>query len=164
MKPGPPKQPTQLRILKGNPGRRPINDKEPKPEPRKRLPPPPAQLGVDGRREWRRISKILRDLKLLNDADRTAMHAYCDAYQRWYRANREYDRIERENIGRGLWVQNKTGGLSAHPVVATRDKLSAELRRYLNEFGLTPSARTGLSVSTPEETSEQVRDRWLRSS
>ncbi len=164
MNPGRRPTPTYMKVLKGNPGRRPVGKSEPKPRVRKRTPVPPRALGFDGRREWRRITIILRDLGMLTDADRTALHAYCDAYQRWYYACKEYDRIRDEGrlgIG-GLWIYNKAGGISAHPVIATRDKASTEMRRYLAEFGLTPSARSGLDVPTPEETNDQARDRWLR--
>ncbi len=165
MKTGRRKTPTYMTILKGNPGKRPLPKGEPVPPIRKRTPSPPRALGFDGRREWRRITIILRDLGMLTDADRTALHAYCDAYQRWYYACKEFDRIlddKRRGRGPGLWINNKAGGISAHPVVATRDKASTEMRRYLAEFGLTPSARSGLDVPTPEETNDQARDRWLR--
>ena len=45
-------QPTALKVLKGNPGRRPLNEDEPKPE--VLLPRPPAHLSPVARREWRR--------------------------------------------------------------------------------------------------------------
>ena len=44
--------PTTLKELKGNPGRRPLNEAEPKPA--ARLPSPPAHLSRSARREWRR--------------------------------------------------------------------------------------------------------------
>ena len=52
---GPKPKPTKLKLLEGNPGRRPINDKEPKPK--ERLPQCPTHLSEEAKREWQRTGK-----------------------------------------------------------------------------------------------------------
>ena len=54
---GPPPQPTALRVLNGNPGRRPLNDREPKPG----AGPPrcPPYLDEEAKRQWKRLLPIV---------------------------------------------------------------------------------------------------------
>ena len=60
-------QPTALKELKGNPGRRPLNEDEPKPE--VHLPGPPSHLSPAARREWRRAGAFLVEMGLMTDLD-----------------------------------------------------------------------------------------------
>src|SRR5687768_10225656 len=76
--------PTRLKLLRGNAGRRPLNPNEPQPP--ARLPPPPAHLSREAKREWRRAGRFLLDLGLVSDLDRTAFALYCTAYGRWVEA------------------------------------------------------------------------------
>ena len=55
--PGPPPTPTNLKLLRGNPGKRKLNANEPDPEPA--IPPCPSHLDKVAKKEWRRISKEL---------------------------------------------------------------------------------------------------------
>jgi phage terminase small subunit len=54
---GRPPKPTALKVLEGNPGKRPLNQNEPKPE--KKAPNCPSWLLPDAKKEWRRLSKEL---------------------------------------------------------------------------------------------------------
>ncbi len=72
---GPAPKPTRMKVLAGNPGKRPLNRREPQPKPG--LPRCPAQLSEEAKREWKRISKELDRLGLLTVLDRAALSAYC---------------------------------------------------------------------------------------
>ena len=65
--------PTVLKVLRGNLGRRPLNEYEPKPE--VRLPRPPSHLSAQARREWRRAGAFL-------GRGRGRAGAYCVAFAR----------------------------------------------------------------------------------
>ena len=78
--------PTTLKELKGNPGRRPLNEDEPKPS--VHLPSPPAHLSPAARREWRRAGAFLVEMGLMTDLDVAALAAYCVAYARWSEAEK----------------------------------------------------------------------------
>ena len=78
---GPKKEPTVLKLIKGNPGKRPINKREPKPEPG--LPKCPAHLNDLAKLEWRRVAKELDSVGLLTKLDRAVLAAYCKAWGRW---------------------------------------------------------------------------------
>jgi hypothetical protein len=85
--PGPPPTPTNLKLLRGNPGKRQLNQREPDPEPS--IPSCPQHLNKVARREWRRVTKQLFALGLVTQLDRSALAAYCDAYSRWAAASIE---------------------------------------------------------------------------
>src|SRR5687768_11007374 len=76
--------PTNLKLLKGNPGKRPLNEAEPMPAPA--IPKPPDHVTGEARKEWFRISKQLHELGLLTEIDRAALAAYCIAWGRWVEA------------------------------------------------------------------------------
>jgi len=84
---GPPPKPTYLRILEGNPSKRPLNRNEPQPPPVETLD-PPDYLGGHAATEWCRIVPGLSAMRLLTIADIPALAAYCVAYARWREARR----------------------------------------------------------------------------
>ena len=74
-------KPTHLKVLEGNPGRRPINGAEPKPA--GDLPTCPAHLGPSAKAEWKRLARDLNRIGLLTMADRAALAVYCQSWGRW---------------------------------------------------------------------------------
>src|SRR5215469_12484602 len=79
-------RPTHLKLVTGNPGRRPLNDAEPRPA--TGLPAAPAELTADAKTEWQRVARRLHALGLLTTVDRAALAAYCQAWGRWRQAER----------------------------------------------------------------------------
>lgn len=138
--PGPPPKPTQLRVLQGNPGKRPL----PKGEPRPRVVPMPCPrwLLPEAKREWRRVAPELKRLGLATVVDRTALAAYCQAYARWRQAE---EVLTRE----GLVFETASGYLAPRPEVAIAQKSMQLMKGFATEFGFTPSSRTRISV--PEQ-------------
>ena len=139
MKPGPPPKPTMLKLLEGNPGKRPLNGNEPKPNPVKRVPPPPKALGKYGTQEWKRIAPELVKLGLLTTLDTTSLYAYCEAYETW----REAKGFLSEG---GMTYATPTGFLKSSPWMLIAKEALAEMRRWGQELGLTPAARTRIHV------------------
>ena len=81
---GPAPQPTVITKLKGNPGKRPLNKHEPKPE--IVLPHCPEFLDKDARKEWNRLAPILLRMKVLTEADYIALASLCQAYSTMVKA------------------------------------------------------------------------------
>src|SRR3979409_359558 len=77
-------KPTRLKTLAGNPGKRPLNEDEPRPE--AAIPDCPAELRPMARKEWERLIVELCALRLLTHLDRAALAAYCGAYALWAEA------------------------------------------------------------------------------
>ena len=78
-------KPTAIKILEGNPGRRPLNKNEPKPKEKKKLQ-CPSHLNAEAKKEWRRLSKVLIEMGVLTELDTAAFAGYCQAYARWKEA------------------------------------------------------------------------------
>src|SRR5437764_15483626 len=74
-------KPTRLKMLTGNPGKRPLNGNEPRPA--AAVPECPAELGTLARTEWNRLVGELAALRLLTNLDRAALAAYSGAYALW---------------------------------------------------------------------------------
>ncbi len=77
-------KPTALKILEGNPGKRPLNENEP-------IPPKgnikcPTWLLPEAKKEWKRLAPSLEAMGVLTMADLTAFEGYCQAYARWKEA------------------------------------------------------------------------------
>lgn len=125
--------PTELKLLRGNPGKRRINPDEPKPPPASG--PPPSWLPASAKREWRRVAPILQRPGLLSQADEDALTTYCCAYARWKAAEQKVDEL-------GLILQGPSGYPMVSPYLTIANKAMAQCQKMLAEFGMTPSARS----------------------
>jgi P27 family predicted phage terminase small subunit len=134
--------PTQLKLITGNPGRRPLNENEPKP--RVALLRPPAELNDEGRIEWRRVARELYTLGILTTVDRAALFAYCQSYGRLMRAEREF-----AAAGGNLLVRSKRDTAFLNPLISVANLHMANTIRYASEFGMTPSARSRIKTEGP---------------
>ena len=137
---GRPRKPTALKLLQGNPGKRPISDREPKPP--EGIPTCPPELDERARREWGRISRLLVTMGLLTRVDRAGLAAYCQIYSRWIQAE---DKI-REH-GMVVVVGSDKKHLQRSPYLSIADKCLEQMKGYMSEFGLTPSSRTRIEVA-----------------
>ncbi len=140
-------KPTRLKILAGNPGKRRLNEREPQFE--NRMPAPPAHLDRPARREWKRTCTMLASARILTEADRDALAAYCLVYTRWADAEREI-----KKHGSVIEVGNSIQ-LSPYLIVANR--CLEQMLRLWAEFGLTPSSRTRIIASPASEDYEEKR-------
>ena len=73
-------KPTSLRVIEGNPGKRPLNTREPKPV--RGAPTCPAHLSPTAKAEWKRLIGQLVELGMISLLDRAALAAYCQTYGR----------------------------------------------------------------------------------
>lgn len=142
-------KPTHLKLVSGNPGRRPLNDAEPKPK--ISVPVPPAELSDDARQEWQAVTPRLYAIGMLADIDRAALAAYCQAYGRWAQAERALAVMAaRDAVTRGLLIKTTNGNAIQNPLVGTANKAMADMVRYAAEFGMTPSARARLKAENTQ--------------
>jgi P27 family predicted phage terminase small subunit len=150
MKPGTKPRPARLKLITGNPGKRPLNRHEPQARPA--LPSPPTHLTEEALEEWRRVAAELHRLGMLSEIDRTALAAYAQAYGRWVKAERALSRMaEKDLLTGGLMIRTSNGNAIQNPLVGTANAASAAMMKYAVELGMTPSARTRIIALPPEE-------------
>lgn len=139
-------KPTQLKVITGNPGKRPLNTKEPKPAVKRLV--PPAWLDPKARYAFQELEKILgEDMRVLTGADRMALELLCDVYSEYREAR---DVILRD--GSTYEVETEQGSyVRPRPEVAIAADAWKRVKSMLTEFGLTPSSRTRIKMGKPEE-------------
>jgi len=145
-------KPTVLKLLEGNPGRRPLNQKEPQPE--KKAPRCPAWLAPEAKKEWRRMSKQMEKLGVLTQVDAAAFAGYCQAYARWKEAE--------EFISKhGTIFKTPSGYIQQVPQVSIAQTYLKIMRDFCAEFGLTPSSRSRITTNAATE-SDDPMERLLK--
>lgn len=146
MKRGGKPRPTHLRVIEGNPSHRPYARNEPKPE--ICLPDPPKGLKGIALEEWTAIASELYKLQLLSKIDHATLAAYCQSYAVWHKAVTALNAMaERDELTEGLMIKTKAGNLIQNPVVGTMNKAATQMVRFAAEFGMTPSARSRISLT-----------------
>jgi P27 family predicted phage terminase small subunit len=149
---GPRPTPTKLKILRGNPGCRPLNESEPEP-PTDGISMPP-HLGEVAAARWRELLPMLQAVKVMTRADVEALARYCDTYE-WWLAVRA--RLKKE--GDTYPILNDKGEIkyiAQRPEVSIAHKLAVQLRQLEQDFGLNPSARTSLNVEAEEKPADDI--------
>lgn len=141
-------KPTIQKILAGNPGKRPLNMNEPKPE---GVPTCPSVLDATAKREWTRISRELIAVGLLTSVDRAMLAAYCDAYSRWSQATEELNELRRTKGKSVLVVGTKTGYPMQNPLIGIINTAADQMRKFGAELGLSPSSRTRLAAEPKKQ-------------
>jgi P27 family predicted phage terminase small subunit len=140
--------PTPLRLLRGNPGQRPLPKGEPQPLREAECPPAPHHIRRSdyAREEWNRIAPELHRLGLLTIADYRPLSLYCLAYARWLEAEDAlYASAQNDPHTYGLVVEGAMGGKVANPLVKIAASAAVTVMRFAVEFGFTPASRTRIS-------------------
>ena len=140
---GPRPEPTALKRAKGNPGRRRLDEAEPKP--RVRMPSMPRWLSPKAKTIWRNFGPKLVELKILTELDGLAFGMACQTAADWQDALRV---TRRKGVGRIAKTPNGFKQLSAEHVVERQ--LRGDAFDLLTAFGMTPSGRSGLKVTITE--------------
>ena len=133
--------PTNIKVLEGNPGKRKLNDKEPKPA--KKAPSCPKWLEPEAKREWRRLAKKMEALGILTEVDMAAFAGYCQAYARWKEAE---ERIS----DRGLVIRTPSGYPQQVPYISIAQQYLRLMNQFAEQFGLTPAARSRIIAGNGE--------------
>ncbi len=139
-------KPTALKVVEGNPGRRPLNGREPKPP--AKMPTCPSHLSATAKTEWKRLARVLSDVGLLTLVDRTVLAGYCQAYGRWVEAEKKLQETP-------TLLKTPAGYIQTSPWLTISNKQMELMAKYMAELGLTPSSRARLSVNIPSE--EELR-------
>lgn len=136
-KPGPKPEPTYLKVVKGNPGKRPLNPREARFDPVN--PAPPAHLGRHGKAEWKRLAPLLASRGLLTAPDLGTFEALCEAYDDWRTASADVKK-------HGLTFKTPNGYEQIRPTVAVKTRARDAYVKIGSDFGLSPAERGRLEL------------------
>ena len=127
--------PTQLKKLRGNPGKRALPTREPIMPPAEPTEPPGELSDRVARQEWLRLEPLLRQSKTLTAADHASLVALCQQWARYLEAN---ERV----TSAGMVISTPSGYPVPNPYISIASKALALCIKLWSELGLTPSARS----------------------
>jgi P27 family predicted phage terminase small subunit len=155
---GPPPTPTNLLKLRGSPlASKRRHATEPKPDPTR--PRCPAWLDDEAKLAWRQLIPQLDAMRVLTRIDGNALTRYCQLWARWKKAE-----LFMQKHGDTYPLKDESGRIKClmqFPQVASANKLAAQLTRLEQEFGMTPSARTRISVPVAQIAPDPVKARFF---
>ena len=126
-------KPTKLKLIEGNPGKRPLPENEPKPYPK--APDCPSDIDAGARDVWNRLGPKLERLGLLTETDGDLFSMLCQIRSRLVWIHGEIDKKDEKRVS----------------FLLKEERLySALLRQYATEFGLSPRGRVGLTAGGRE--------------
>ncbi len=138
-KPKPPK----LRVVDGNPGKRPARHS---PEAPTGCPACPSWLASAAKTEWKRVSPLLLKAGTLATTDLAVLACYCQTWADWQAAVKVVIKSG-QTYGAGDLVKR-------HPAVGIADAAAKQLRLLASELGLTALSRMRLDVGAEPERDE----------
>ncbi len=152
--PGPHSKPTALRLLEGNPGKRPLNENEP--QPARTIPPIPKHLDKIAKKRWGELAEYLHTLGILTAIDGDALAVYCQAYSDWVKIEKtlkepDSDVQMKHTIDA---AGNEFLEMKSNPRVRQKNELWKIMKAYLSEFGMTPSSRSRIGVKVKGQKDE----------
>ena len=131
-----------VKVLEGNPGKRPLNMYEPVLE--KKAPECPSWLNDEAKAEWDRLADKMVNLGTLTEMDMAAFAGYCQSYARWKEAE---EFIEKH----GTIVKTPSGYWQQVPQVSIAQTNLKVMLKFCSEFGLTPSSRSRMIAGEVQE-------------
>lgn len=145
-----PPTPTALKVLQGT--YRADRHGGQEPQPALEHPDCPELLTGEARALWEHLAPRLYRLGLLTELDAPALAATCSAYGRWHTA-------EKHLAEQGDVVKSPSGYPIINPYLSISKAAWKQYRDGLQEFGLSPAARTRLHVTPP--TAPNAKDRFF---
>lgn len=169
---GPKPAPNVIKLLTGNPGRRPINLADGV-QPLVRVPSPPKWLSTHAVKEWRRIGAELETIGLIAEIDKAALATYCQtwgdlcdlemAFAAQKKKVKDIPGANDTSLMAAYFVKTPTGFLRESAIHRKIVEMRSELDRYVKNFGLNPAARSRVTASDNRQGSlfeEGTQDAW----
>jgi P27 family predicted phage terminase small subunit len=152
---GPKPIPTQLKLLRGNPGKQKLSVDVMQPEQAPGVPDPPPFITGYAAEEWWIVAVELHNMGVLTRIDLAPLSAYCHAYGQWRMAAEALARVQdNDPVMSGMLVKSKYGVAIQNPLVYVVRKAASDMVRYAGEFGLTPAARSRIAAGVRAEQEE----------
>lgn len=162
-------KPTHLKLVTGNPGKRKLNNKEPKPK--KGVGAAPAWLSKKAKIAWPKVVKMLLDMNVVTVSDTIGLEVLCEAYADLLLARESLKKPITYKTSDGKTVTIAEGGSmtyltwgKAGPMLRNRPEMAIiadaerRLKSSLADFGLTPAARSKIQVLDGDEKENPEED------
>ena len=148
---GPAKTPKSVLKLRGSP-RANLNPDEPQPE--QGIPDPPRPLTGEALRMWHHITAIIDAMGILTEADGIMLCRYCLLWEEWNDCQAKV-----AELGTSYVVETKSGDKMArmYPHAQRYQKLTDQMLRLEQEFGLSPSSRASVRVPGGKRSKKKSR-------
>jgi P27 family predicted phage terminase small subunit len=114
------------------------------PQPKVCVPPCPDWLSGDSQKMFNDLAALLAGLGMMTECDTMSLASLCDAWHDFLNAR---EIVERE----GITTMTQNGNEITHPAVSVKNKAWMRVMKGCHEFGLTPSARSGIVVGAPSK-------------
>ena len=142
--------PTHLKLIRGNPGRRPVSTDEFRPD--AKIPPCPRHVKGEARKEWKRICELLNDCQMIAEVDRGALSMLCTAWGRYVNAEEMIEKASEQAPGSfGLFVKSPNGMAIQSPWLSVSNRAMEMYRTWCAEFGITPAQRVRVTPQTTQQ-------------
>lgn len=141
------KEPTEIKVLRGNPGKRKIDSDEVKPRPL--VGECPSWLNSYAKEVWNEYSPKLERLGLLTEADFLDFQNLCIQAGMLRKA---YEDLERKKT---LVMKAPSGYQQQRPEIGIINTCTKNITSLCSKFGMSPSDRAGLS--SPEASKKRSK-------
>lgn len=149
---GPAPEPSILKYIRGNPSKERLNEAEPTPELADELEPPENILDNElAVKKWNQSVPVLRRMRVLTEADMEPWSRYCLKWADWMKAREMCKQFGRDNIQLEPDPNAPRGRMRVkwsqpHSWAVEERALHRDLLRLEQEFGLTPSSRSQVTI------------------
>ena len=138
-------KPTALKVLQGNPGKRAMRKREPRPG---ALGEPPEDLCEVARAKWAELTRLECWGLMTTQADADLLEQYC-------RIHAQLKKAEGKVAEFGELVKSPNGFPCQSPWLNIVNRCRADMFRIALEFGGSPSSRTRLSIEPAKSSSSK---------
>ena len=157
MKPGRKPTPTALKVLRGNPGHRPLNQDEPEPDVYSVIPSPPEWAGLSEKATelWNDVAMVLVKMRVFTEADRFLLFRYCDLWDSWLKSRDECKRFGHDNIYTEPDPANpgemRIKHTQPHAWSSRYVQICKMMQSIESELGLSPSSRSQVKAGPQKD-------------
>lgn len=134
---GPAKEPTKIKLARGE--TRPSRVNYTEPQPKLRQPRMPSDMTPRAKAIWQHVVREMGDAEVIVAADRDALRCYVEAVDRYVGSQRM--------LARSSILLNRNGVLVKSPLHQVVRDNAEQVRLWARELGLTPAARAGLYLN-----------------
>jgi P27 family predicted phage terminase small subunit len=126
---------------------------------------PPTWLDTNAKKEFKKIVKELKKVKLATNLDINSLAVYADSVVKYYEFEKEVDRLKKlldeaydiEDINERIKSQTQINKMIIN-FSTKKLSLSDNIRKYSVEFGLTPQSRARLAIPRKKEESKSEEE------